>query len=223
MDDLACEGEVVHQTLRELDFINLWLGGNAVTLRGLHRLLSKGTAADISVADMGCGSGDMLRRLSRWGQARGYQFKLCGVDANPNIVAFARQHSDQFPQIRYQTANVLDPDFGQQQFDVIIATLFVHHFPQPTLVALLQQWKKQARLGIVINDLHRHMLAYHSIRWLTRLFSRSRMVQFDAPLSVRRGFLQSELKQALQDAGIEKYELRWRWAFRWELVIWTAS
>jgi 2-polyprenyl-3-methyl-5-hydroxy-6-metoxy-1,4-benzoquinol methylase len=164
----------------------------------------------------------MLRRLLQWGPKKGYQFDLHGVDANPHIVAFAQQHNAHHPQIRFQAANVLDASFGQQQFDVIIATLFVHHFPQPTLVALFRQWKKQALVGIVINDLHRHALAYHSIRWLTRLFSRSGMVKYDAPLSVRRGFLRSELEHALREAGIEKYELRWRWAFRWQLVIWTT-
>lgn len=41
MDDLDCNGPVVAQTLRELEFINKWLGGNGVTLTGLRQLTKR--------------------------------------------------------------------------------------------------------------------------------------------------------------------------------------
>ena len=41
MDNLACQGEVVNQTLRELDFINHWLGGNTVTVQAVDHVLKK--------------------------------------------------------------------------------------------------------------------------------------------------------------------------------------
>ena len=82
-----------------------------------------------------------------------------------------------------------------------------------------QSFKQQARLGIIVNDIHRHPLAYYSIKWLTGLFSKSAMVKFDAPLSVLRAFTRKELEQILLKAEIEHYELSWKWAFRWQLVI----
>ncbi len=79
--------------------------------------------------------------------------------------------------------------------------------------------RSKARTGFFINDLHRHPLAYYSIRWLTGLFSRSYLVKNDAPLSVRRGFSRSELKSLLEAAGITNYSIRWRWAFRWLVIV----
>jgi hypothetical protein len=102
---------------------------------------------------------------------------------------------------------------------VAIATLFFHHFTAEQLSAVLKQLHTQVRVGIIINDLHRHPLAYYSIKWLTQLFSRSAMVKFDAPLSVLRGFSRSEWELILTKAGIRKYTLRWRWAFRWQIII----
>lgn len=220
MDDLACDGEVVFQTLRELDVINHWLGGNAVTLNALKeswKLIPK--EQEIHIADLGCGSGEMLRIISRLAEKEQRKVKLLGVDANPHIIGYARTHSRNFPGITFGTTNVFSPDFQNHKFDFILATLFMHHFSEAELTALFSSLKKQAGSTIIINDIHRHPLAYYSIRWLTQLFSRSSMVKFDAPLSVLRAFKKSELMEVMKKAGINNYQLKWKWAFRWQLII----
>jgi hypothetical protein len=45
------------------------------------------------------------------------------------------------------------------------------------------------------------------------------MVKYDAPLSVQRAFKRNELELILEKAGIMNYKLRWKWAFRWQLII----
>lgn len=218
MDDLNCEGEVVDQTLRELDFINRWLGGNQVTLQPLTKIISPIPIHEpIVIADLGCGSGEMLRLIQQ--KFKKHQLQLIGIDANPNIIAFARDHTKDLLQSEMKALNVFSNEFAQQKFDVVLATLFLHHFTHEELVKLFKVLKTTTRKAIVVNDLHRHPLAYYSIRWLTRLFSKSTMVKFDAPLSVARGFRKQELIQILREAGIENYQLQWKWAFRWQLVI----
>jgi 2-polyprenyl-3-methyl-5-hydroxy-6-metoxy-1,4-benzoquinol methylase len=221
MDNLNCAGEVVNQTLRELDFINHWLGGNDVTLKGIDHLLKVGSPVNSSlhVVDMGCGSGDMLRLIHDKLSKTFPDLILTGIDANPNIIAFAQSQLKANTNLKFRSVNVFDASFQQEQFDIITATLFLHHFKEEELIHLLQTWKHQARLGIVINDLHRHPLAYHSIKLLTSVFSRSAMVKFDAPLSVLRGFTRDEWRTLLKNAGISKYTLNWKWAFRWQISI----
>jgi ubiquinone/menaquinone biosynthesis C-methylase UbiE len=68
MDDLSMTGEVLTDTLYKLDSINKWLGGNAITLNGIKKLLKnhpKKTA--LTIVDLGCGSGDMLRQVAKFG------------------------------------------------------------------------------------------------------------------------------------------------------------
>lgn len=220
MDDLNCKGEVVYQTLRELDVINQWLGGNAVTLSALRKVWTTiPVQQPISVADLGCGSGEMLRIISRLAQQKNRSVKLYGFDANRNITDYATSHSADYSDLSYAATNVFDPDFQHQKFDIILATLFTHHFTDQQLTNLLRSWKQQARVAIIINDIHRHPLAYYSIRWITQLFSKSTMVKYDAPLSVLRSFKKHELEKILSDAGIKQYALNWRWAFRWQLII----
>jgi ubiquinone/menaquinone biosynthesis C-methylase UbiE len=215
MDDLNCAGEVVHRTLYELDLINRWLGGNRITLNALQYLLP-GSNEPVTIADLGCGSGEMLALIEK--KFPQHNLRLIGVDANPNIIAFARQkHSS--PCITFTVQNIFDPAFRAQRFDVILATLFLHHFTSTQLVDILRQLKEQARKAVIINDLHRHPLAYYSIRWLTKLLSRSEMVKYDAPLSVLRGFSRNEWLDLLREAGISRFSLKWKWAFRWQLII----
>lgn len=215
MDDLNCKGEVVDQTLRELEFINRTLGGNAVTVNGVKELLREKNIEAVSIMDLGCGGGDMLKLLK-------HELKInasfMGIDANPNIVAYAIQNN-QDSSISFETVNILSDKFSALMCDVTIATLFFHHFDDDQLAKIFKQLKKQSRIGIVINDLHRHPLAYYSIKLLTRLFSKSSMVKYDAPLSVLRGFTRKELIDILNKTGIIHYRIKWKWAFRWQVII----
>jgi 2-polyprenyl-3-methyl-5-hydroxy-6-metoxy-1,4-benzoquinol methylase len=224
MDDLNCEGEVVDQTLRELDFINRWLGGNEVTIDGVGRLLAgRDKSVSVTIADIGCGGGDMIHRLAAWSQRNGRSFNLTGIDANPGIVRFAEATSPSRENILFKVMNVMDPSFEQQRFDIVVATLFTHHFTRDQLIRLFKSLSRQTSIGFVINDIHRHALAYYSIRILTLLFSRSPMVKYDAPLSVRRAFTRHELEDILRNAGIYRYTLSWKWAFRWQLIVNTST
>ncbi len=73
--------------------------------------------------------------------------------------------------------------------------------------------------AVIVNDLHRHWFAYHSIGLLTQAFSNSEMVKHDSKLSVLKGFRKTDLQKMLTTAGIKNYSLKWMWAFRWQLII----
>lgn len=217
MDDLASSGEVIHQTLRELETINRFLGGNQVTTNSLEKLLNN-RQREISIADLGCGGGDMLKFVAKWANRKGLNVKMIGYDANPNIIKFAKENCRAFPNIKFEVQDIFSVEFKAKEFDIILCTLFTHHFHEDALTSVFKQFKKQTKLGVVINDLHRHWFAYHSIKILTKFFSKSEMVQYDGPLSVLRSFSRNDLKQIMKKAQINQYELRWMWAFRWQLI-----
>ncbi|HEU5291154.1 MAG TPA: methyltransferase domain-containing protein [Cyclobacteriaceae bacterium] len=223
MDDLTYAGEVMDQTLVELEIINKWLGGNEVTMNGLRALLSSKTEKNkrvgLKIADLGCGGGDMLKLVANYFKKKKLNAEFTGIDANPNILTFAQKNTQSFNEIKFQSQNILSESFRSKRYDIVFATLFFHHFTSPQLVEIFKSLKKQTAVGIVMNDLHRHWLAYYSIKLLTILFSKSSMVKNDAPISVLRGFSKNELKEILEEAGIENYTLKWKWAFRWQLVI----
>lgn len=216
MDDLNCSGNVVRQTLLEIEFINKTLGGNAVTLNGIKKLIGKSDKKEFSIADMGCGGGGMLKQIEHWGEKENVHFYLTGIDANQHIIDYAASFWPD-ESFQWKCEDILQPK--QDRYDIIAATLFLHHFNESELNEILSDWYERVNIGIIINDLHRHPLAYYSIKLLTKLFSNSSMVKYDAPLSVLRGFTKKDLESILKKTGIENYTLKWKWAFRYQLII----
>ncbi len=221
MDDLDCSGPVLEQTLRELKTINRLLGGNGVTNRGLSQVVQRFPQDHYSLVDLGCGGGDMIAVMQAWASKKHIPIQFIGADANANTSALAKERQAALSEVHGQVANVFDSGFLDEQVDIATCTLFTHHFTDEELVQLFQGLKRKVRLAIVINDLHRHPLAYYSIKWLTRWFSKSPMVQNDAALSVLRSFKRRDWNSIFEEAGLGKVEIHWRWAFRWQICVYV--
>ncbi len=219
MDDLNCSGDELLQTLKELKTINKWLGGNYVTTSGLNKIFKVYPQDSYSVADIGCGGGDMIRVMAEWAKNQKKPVNFTGIDANRNIIDLARVRLTDLPKVSWKVQNVFNPDFSDDKVDISTCTLFTHHFTDSELVGLLTSLRSKSRLGIVINDLHRHWFAFYSIKILTRVFSKSAMVRNDASLSVLRSFSRKDWERILVQAGIKNFSISWHWAFRWQVNI----
>ena len=221
MDDFSITGEVMDTTLLEIERINQLLGGNDVTISGLSYLLkkSKNLPKHLTITDLGCGGGEMLELMDKKVRKLGFISNLIGIDANPYIIGFCRSRYKNQANFEFTATDVLSKSMTSRQSDIVTATLFMHHFETDQLIELIRRLKNQARFGIVINDLHRHWFAYYSILFLTKLLSKSSMVKYDAPMSVKRAFKRSDWAEILEKAGIQNYRLQWKWAFRWQVVI----
>lgn len=219
MDDLECSGQELEQTLRELKIINHWLGGNHVTTNGLAKIMKLKPQSGYRIADVGCGGGDMIRIMDSWAKHQKKQVDFVGIDANRNIIELAKGRLNGLTNVHWRVQNAFESEFPQEKVDIITCTLFTHHFTDAELIALFQAFRQKSTLGLVINDLHRHWFAFHSIRILTKLFSKSPMVQHDASLSVLRSFQKDDLERILAKAGIKTYQISWFWAFRWQVLV----
>jgi 2-polyprenyl-3-methyl-5-hydroxy-6-metoxy-1,4-benzoquinol methylase len=209
--------------MQELDFINRKLGGHDITLDGIVALIKDQMAfnTELTVVEIGCGGGDNLRAIRKWAEHIHLSMRLIGIDINRECIAYARQ------QKRNTGIEFIESDYRQVYFeqkpDIIFSSLFCHHFTDKELVLMLQWMQQNSQLGFFINDLHRHWLAYYSIKILTKLFSKSYLVRNDAPLSVQRGFIKTEWKQLFKEADIRNFNCKWRWAFRWLITCSNAN
>lgn len=217
MDDFSDNSKSLYLALKELDIINQYLGGNQITLSAVKKMLLKNPRRVWKIVDLGCGSGEMLLKIAKWCRKKRIDVELIGIDANANVVSYAQKHCEQYPEITFQSQDILSDSFSVKDYDIVLCTLFLHHFTDEQLIGLFQKFTNKGQ-KLIVNDLHRHWFAYYAIKILTRLFSKSSMVQNDACLSVWRAFKKTELKALLKKAGIKQYQLGWRWAFRWKLI-----
>ena len=226
IDDLELDNDALRENLEELAIINKYLGGNQVTISGLRKLILSNNStiqqlnnSTITIADLGCGGGDMLMVMADWAKKKDINAQFIGIDANDFMINFAQKRTHNYQNISYLHQNIFSEEFQQHRFDIVTMTLFCHHFEDEVLIKILQQFRKQTRLGVVINDIHRHWFAYHSIAWITKLFLKSYLVKNDAKLSVWRAFRKKDLENIIKKAGYTNYSIRWKWAFRWEVVL----
>ena len=175
------------------------------------------------IVDIGSGGGDSLKVMANWLRSKKIKAKLFGVDVNPSIINYSSRNCKDFKNISFFQANALEPIKLPQTPDLVFFSLFFHHFSENEIATILRNAIQFGPKLLVINDLHRHFLAYYSIRLLTKFFSKSYLVKNDAPLSVKRGFTRTELKAIMVKSGIEKYSLQWQWAFRWKVLIFEKN
>lgn len=222
IDNFSLSNDELIRNLNEIATINHWLGGYRVVKKALNTLLQKKlllTQRELIIVDLGCGSGDVLRYVALWARRHKIKVKLIGVDANPAIIFYALQRSLHFPEISYIHQNIFSEAFHHQRFDIVLCNLFCHHLDHKTLIQVLNQLVRQASIAVVINDLHRHWLAYYGIKLLTRLFKGSYLLQHDAPLSVLRAFRHKELCDYLTQIPTSRFYIQRRWAFRYQVLM----
>ena len=215
LDQPGIPAEDIQRNLYELSIINHQLGGHSITWQGFLHLAKKQNQN--LVCEIGCGGGDNLKAIEKRLKGKLTGLSFIGIDINEDCIRVSEK-------IKWKTpVEFIVSDYKNVRFenrpDIIFCSLFCHHFSQTELIRMFRWMGQNSRYGFFINDLHRHPFAYHSIRILTRLFSRSRLVKNDAPLSVLRGFKKKELVDLLHQAGISNYIIRWKWAFRWLVIV----
>lgn len=207
----------IKQNMKELNAINTWLGGHAITIKGLKKVLLKHHLKQISICEIGCGGGDNMIALNNWCIENNVSANFTGIDIKDTCIDFANEQAASL-KANWICKDYKSVQFGNNKPDIIFASLFCHHFSNESLLHILKWMKENSKIGFFINDLQRHALAYHSIKLITRAVSKSYLVKNDAPLSVARGFTKAEWQQLLTKAGIDNYEVSWQWAFRHLIV-----
>lgn len=205
--------EVV-RSLRDLERINRWLGGNAAISAHLYPRLRRAEGT-VTVADIATGSAHLPRTVSAWAARSGRDVRLFAVDFTPRHLEFAAQTSTS---VQLVQADALHLPFAPLRVDYYLSSLFLHHLPPDTLIAFLRDTYARARRGIIMSDLTRGWLPLIGFKLIQPAFARSCITRFDAIASIKRGYLPAELCDMAQQAGIRAPRIYQHPLFRMTLV-----
>ena len=78
----------IAQNLKELNFINTWLGGHSITIEGVKRLVLQNEK--LTVCEIGCGGGDNLNAIYKWCKKKKIQADFIGIDMKAECIEFAK-------------------------------------------------------------------------------------------------------------------------------------
>lgn len=218
MDDFTLEGELLRDTFDKLELINRLLGGNRVTLNGIKKILKNHPKdTKITIIDIGCGHGDILRDVAKFGRNKGYHFQLIGVDANTDAITYANELSTNYKEIEFLNIDVFSKKYESIACDIVLCTLFLHHFSQEELIKILKTNYRKAVIGLVINDLHRSKFAYYLFKLISS-FSTNHMIKKDGLTSILKAFKRKELVDLTRQLQA-KGTISWKWAFRYQWIL----
>ena len=224
MDDFALDGEILKEALNKIAKINQLLGGNKLTLQGVKNLIQHiDKKQKITIVDVGCGNGDLLRKLADFAKENEYNFDLIGIDANQFTINYAIDLSKNYVNINYKCQDIFNQYFDELKYDIVLCTLTLHHFNNLEIEKLLQIFHQNSRIGIVINDLQRSSISYRLFQMLCLVFNLNKMSQNDGLISILRGFKKQELIDISNKLKLQNYSINWKWAFRYEWIIKTTN
>jgi ubiquinone/menaquinone biosynthesis C-methylase UbiE len=136
------------------------------------------------------------------------------VDRDPVTLDYARRKTAGVAEIEVLAADAFELPFPRRSFDLVTASMFLHHFAEDDAVRLLAGFKRLATRAVLINDLERHLVSWAFIGLAARITRRHPMFVHDAALSVLRGFTADELRALAARAGASGANVRKRIPYR---------
>jgi SAM-dependent methyltransferase len=203
MMDLPCSFEELRGCLHDIARVNRLTLAYRPTISWIEEVIAAhpSSAEPLRVVDVGCGSGDMLRRIDAWATKRGVPVALSGIDLNPDAIRAAREATPPTHQIEWIVGDAL-ANAAAGDIDVVICSLLTHHLTDPQIVRFLQWAERTTRLGWFVNDLHRKPVPYHVFRRWARFTNWHPFVKNDGAVSIRRSFVVEDWKRLCAAAGL---------------------
>jgi nucleotide-binding universal stress UspA family protein len=192
-------------TLADIDRLNAWFGGHALTRHRINRL-----TADVphdralSVADVGGGTAAFAVRLAKWARRNGRPIRIVVVERDPATLALARPVVAAYPEVLLVQGDAVALPFHAHTVDIVASSLTLHHLEPEQAVAGLREMTAAARIAVVVNDLLRRRLSLGLVWLVTRLLRCHPISRHDGPLSVRRSYSRDELRALAERAGARR-------------------
>ena len=202
MDRTDNRPEDLDRALDDIHSVNRYLRGSRILVDAVRPfLLGRPEGEPLTILDVGTGGADLPLDLVAEARRLGRRIRIVAVDRDEVTLDYARRKTSEVPEIELLAADAFNLPFAPASFDLVTASMFLHHFPHDDAVRLLSAFRRIARGAVLINDLERHIVPWAFIGLVARITRRHPMFVHDAPLSVLRGFTEGELLAAGREAG----------------------
>lgn len=228
MDDPKLDSREHQRALAGLRRINRLCSTGRFIAQAVRNCSKSIPGQPIEILDLGCGSGDVARDVLRRLDPN-VACSLTGWDMSSLAVADANEQWIRYSpnemlrsKLRFEQQDVFELEQAQKKFDIVYCCLFLHHFDDEMAVRVLRRMKSLSRHFVIVDDLRRTSLGWWLAKIGCHLLSRSPVVHFDGPQSVRAAFSVEEAIQISGRAGLMKGTIETHWPQRF-LHCWETS
>ena len=207
--DEPCTREELRACLRDIARVNRWLLAYRPILGWFDSLELHRFDEPIRVLDVGCGYGDLLRRIEQWAKARHVAVELTGMDLNPDATIIAAEVTNASSPIEWVQGDIFSYA-PRKPAHLVVSSLFTHHLMGADVVRFLQWMELHATMGWFVSDLVRHPTPYRLFQLLAKAMRLHPFVQYDGPVSIRRAFVPEDWQRMCTAAGLNRSDIEIR-------------
>jgi 2-polyprenyl-3-methyl-5-hydroxy-6-metoxy-1,4-benzoquinol methylase len=218
MDDPELDRSDHFQALRGLQRINHRTQHASLAWGPIQSLAHKLDRKHLSLLDIGTGGADVPIQLWQRARSVGLELKIDACDLSPQALEFAAENCLRTgAPVQLHEMNILN-DPIDEEYDLVICSQFLHHLPDEQAELVLGKMATAARLRVIVVDLIRSRFNWLQVWLATRILSRSRIVHFDGPQSIRAAFTLDEVRVVAERIGFSRFSIESRWPCRFTLV-----
>jgi 2-polyprenyl-3-methyl-5-hydroxy-6-metoxy-1,4-benzoquinol methylase len=196
MDCPDCDRQLLFNTYRQFSKINQLLSGWDSIYRNRIRPLLLKSDGRANLLDIGCGGGDILRKLGQWCERDGFNISFTGID--PDVRSFEYLNSLEWPENftfkQVESSKLVDENLS---FDIVISNHLMHHLKSPELQAVCRDAVKLSSRLVIFSDIERSDIGYALFSAIAPLLFRNSYIVKDGLISIQRSFQKDELSEAV--------------------------
>lgn len=196
MDDPGCDPTQLRRTFARFHLVNGLVAGWNGTYRSQIRPAISGATGAVRILDIGCGGGDVLRRVVRLARRDGFEVTGLGIDPDSLAIAVA-EGSDPVPGVTFRRARSDELLAEGESFDVVLSNHLLHHLGETELASVIADSRELATRVCVHSDIERSWFAYAGFAVIGVPFAPGSFIRVDGLRSIRRSYRRDELAAEL--------------------------
>lgn len=197
MDDPACDPIRLRRTLSRFRIVNRVVSGwGGVYRTHVRPALARCPGPEARILDIGCGGGDVLRRMVSLARADGFTVTGLGIDPDPRVLEVAHA-ARPMPGVHYREAYAGELVAEGSRFTVVISNHLMHHLDGPGFSEMLRDSAALASDTCVHSDIARSRIAYAAYATGITPLAPGSFLRTDGLRSIRRSYRRDELEAVL--------------------------
>ena len=218
MDDPALDRTAHFRALAGLQRINRWTRNASLAWRQVKRLAKRHGLERIRILDVATGAADIPIELFARAEAAGLTLDIEACDVSQQALELAKANCDRAgASVGLLPLDILNEPITAA-YDIVLCSQFLHHLTDQQTEGVLNKMAEAATQQVIAVDLVRSHLNWWQVWLATRILSRSTIVHFDGPQSVRAAFTLDEVKAIADRVGFARFSVTSHWPCRFTLV-----